>query len=80
MNVKVFSINNKLLYQYFDVPVEIDYIEGKVTILDNTTLYENSYNITFNEIPIISSPEFFYKKFLISQDEKEIIIYSRNMV
>ncbi len=68
MNVKIFDINNKLAYQYFDVSVGIDYREGKIDIYSNGAASEYAFSYAFH-----------YKTIQISQDEKEIIIYARGV-
>ena len=62
MNGKVFDENNQLIAQYFDVSVEIDYKVGRVYLYSKNGIDGSLMCYDF-------------KKILISQDEKEIIVY-----
>ena len=62
MNGKVFDENNQLIAQYFDVSVRIDHLLGLVSFYNSGDECFWSHN---------------FKKILISQDEKEIIVYER---
>lgn len=62
MNGKVFDENNQLIAQYFDVSVRIDHLLGQVTFYNSGDECWSYHN---------------FKKILISQDEKEIIVYEK---